>query len=381
MHQSQKGFCVVLNIQPKFGTIVSKNQNSKNNISKPVLNAAGQENFAKIPLASFHAISNITFTSGHKSVPDIELKEYLALSDNDKTWLRKQCNRYDKTVNPNDLFVMEKRYLPLSRPGEMEEYVKFSSEYNKLKGSPIICLGRSPKWPLSTSFWMNDGVDGFKYIAFSKSWYDKKTDWQTGERYLVKNPLCAPSEAQETAYKAYLKLSGADPRSIVSAAQKVGKEVVITDYVQTSKGMTSFLDLVSRFAEKQGVLEDFSKSIKFFLIGSKEYSERFYREDETIPEARAVFPEALKKVLPQTLFGHPYPKQEYHDMSLNIFEQMLVNENTNECRSTFYPKEYWQVMKPCYEKPLFSLGLKDFRNLLNFRILDFLDAKNLIKRI
>jgi hypothetical protein len=343
------------------------------------VNIPKQSEFAKIPFASLRAISNINFTANFKAVPDIERMEYLSLSEEDKIRLRRKCAKFDKTVNPDDLFIISKRYLPLSAKDEMKQFIEFSSQYNKLKGSPIICLGRSPKWPLSASLWMKDGIDDYSYVAFSKSWYDKKTDWQTGERYLEKNASMAPTEVQENAYKLYLKLINADPKSIIESAQKAGKEVVITDYVQTSKGMTSFLDLASRYAEKQGVLDEFSKSIKFFLIGSKQYSESFYNDDEAIPDPRAVFPETLEKVLPRTLFGHPYPQQEYHDMPLDIFKQVLVNENTNECRSTFYPKEYWQSMKPCHSKPQFSSGMRDFRNLLNFRILDYLNAKDLLK--
>ena len=44
---------------------------------------------------------------------------------------------------------------------------KYPQMYNKYKGQPIICLGRSPKWFLNTSLWMKDGIDGYDFVAFS----------------------------------------------------------------------------------------------------------------------------------------------------------------------------------------------------------------------
>lgn len=87
-----------------------------------------------------------------------------------------------------------------------------------------------------------------------------------------------------------------------------------------------------------------------------------------------------------------------------MFREMLINQNTNECRSTYYPHETWTVYNPdrfktglvtdikkvksklkelkeSGEKSMssFSPAMYDFRNLLNFRILDGLNERGLLK--
>lgn len=89
-----------------------------------------------------------------------------------------------------------------------------------------------------------------------------------------------------------------------------------------------------------------------------------------------------------------------------MFKEMLINQNTNECRSTYYPHETWTVYKPdkfktglikdmkkvkemvkelksSGEKSMssFTPAMYDYRNLLNFRILDALNERGLLKLI
>jgi hypothetical protein len=87
-----------------------------------------------------------------------------------------------------------------------------------------------------------------------------------------------------------------------------------------------------------------------------------------------------------------------------MFIEMLINQNTNECRSTYYPHECWTVYNPDrfktglitdtrkVKKMIKQLGsdhrrsmssfspiMKDIRNLMNFRILDALNSRGLLK--
>jgi hypothetical protein len=90
-------------------------------------------------------------------------------------------------------------------------------------------------------------------------------------------------------------------------------------------------------------------------------------------------------------------------MDFNVFEDMLLNQNTNECRSTYYPHQAWTLYKPDQFKTGLVHNLKkiedkieelkngqstishftpamfDYRNLLNFHILDELDKRDLLK--
>lgn len=339
--------------------------------------------YPKMSVDTFHSTNKTGFTSNLRKIPNIEYEEYTLLSEENKIWLREKCANFDKSVNPSELFKEHGGYLPLADPEDMEEFIKFSSKYNVLKGSPILCLGRSPKWPLSASLWMKDGIDGYIFVPFSKNWYDRKIDLKNGDSWVVRNADRAPTIEQETAYKKYLKIIGVDPKSIVKKTQKAGKETVITDYLETSRGMTSFLEVLSSYAEEQGVLNDFAKSIKFFIIGSNEYSSnKFYPTLEVAPRPKVLFPDNLSKVVPRSLWGPPYPKQESHvDLSQKVFEQVFISQNSNESRSGLYSKEFWIGMKPSNLQPKFTQGMKDYRNLLNFRILDYLSANNLLRKL
>ncbi len=322
-----------------------------------------------------------------RRVPDIDYFEYKSLSSNMKQILRKKCIEFNKDVNLDELKNEKKAYLPLMDDRIMEEFLKVCDLYRGLKDEPILCLGRSPKWFLNTALWMKDGIDDYKFVAFSKNWY--RYDRNEG---LIRMDRYAPTPEEKRAYKRYLKGIQADPQHIVNVHKKTGKKIVITDYIDTGKGASSFLDIMSEIAEEDGILEDFAKSIRIFGIGCLDYIEKRYYDDEEISIPSVQLPEKLM----------PYKKeikQEFHNMPLDLFEQMLINENTNECRSSFYPHEAWTVYKPNKYKTgmitnkkieelkgkspksvgNFTPAMRDYRNLLNFRILDYLSQHNRLR--
>lgn len=322
-----------------------------------------------------------------RRVPDIDYFEYKSLSSNMKQILRKKCIEFNKDVNLDELKNEKKAYLPLMDDRIMEEFLKVCDLYRGLKDEPILCLGRSPKWFLNTALWMKDGIDDYKFVAFSKNWY--RYDRNEG---LIRMDRYAPTPEEKRAYKRYLKGIQADPQHIVDVHKKTGKKIVITDYIDTGKGASSFLDIMSEIAEEDGILEDFAKSIRIFGIGCLDYIEKRYYDDEEISIPSVQLPEKLM----------PYKKeikQEFHNMPLDLFEQMLINENTNECRSSFYPHEAWTVYKPNKYKTgmitnkkieelkgkspksvgNFTPAMRDYRNLLNFRILDYLSQHNRLR--
>ncbi len=336
-----------------------------------------------------NAIGVVDFT-GEKDesrrVPDIDYFKYKSMSPVMKRFLRKKCIQFNKEVNTSELKNEKKNYLPLMNDKVMDEFLEVCDVYRNLKNEPILCLGRSPKWFLNTALWMKDGIDDYKFVAFSKFWYRSSRDG------LVRMDGYAPSPDEKKAYKRYLKSIQADPKHIVDVHEKTGKKIVITDYINSGKGACSFLDLMSEIAEEEGILEDFAKSIRILGIGCIEYTEKRYYEDEEFSIPSVQLPERLM----------PYKKeipQEFHDMPLDLFEQMLINENTNECRSSFYPHEAWTAYKPnrfktgmLTDKKInelkgknprcvsnFTPAMRDYRNLLNFRILDYLDQKGLLR--
>ena len=346
-------------------------------------------------LSNIYYTSNINFRSiyqAEKTVPDIDFDDYKVMSDVTKERYRKIYKSFqiNKSINKEDLVDQKYKSLPLQSEAKLEKFFEISKEYLKYKDQSILCLGRSPKWFLNAALWMQDGIDHYKFVAFSKYWYTP--DKEEGARKIQR---MAPTEEEETAYKKYLKSIKADPKGIVNEAKKTGKRIIITDYVCTGKGMCSFLDLLGRFAEEQGVLKEFANSIEIVGIGSMDYMEHLNPYAEYIPTPSVP--------LPQVLWPY-YNKipQHFHDMDYEVFEEMLLNQNTNECRSTYYPHDAWTLYKPHQFKTglikdlkkvkdlikrsktdkcttSFKPAMADYRNLLNFRILDGLNKRGILK--
>lgn len=355
---------------------------------------AQNRQYATIP-ANFRYGAKISFQGEYgpqkQTIPHIDYEEYMAMNKYTKERLRKRYNKFLTTINKEEMFDQKNCYMPLSNEETMNKFIEASKIYAKYKDNPIICLGRSPKWFLNAALWMKDGINDYNFIAFSKYWY--RPDPIEG---LIKIRSMAPTEKEEMEYRKYLKRKKADPKTIVTHFEETGKKTIITDYICSGKGACSFIDVLSHYAEDLGLLERFSKSIKIVGIGCLDYMEQLNPYEEYISEPRVIMPERLI----------PYDRnieQEFHNLDYNMFSDMLLNQNVNECRSTYYPHWTWTVYKPDRFKTglindmkkvqemvkqlkgntnsmtSFTPAMADFRNLLNFHILDALNSKGLLK--
>ena len=329
----------------------------------------------------------------NRSVPHIDYDNFKSLNIYRKEKLRAQYNNFE--LDTSKLVDNRYHYMPLRSEKDMDSFLDVAKMYTKYKDHPIICLGRSPKWFLNASLWMKDGIDDYKFVAFSKYWYMK--DPVEGVR---RRDHLAPTEQEVKSYRRYLKSIQADPKTIVDNYKKTGKTTIITDYISSGKGASSFLEIMANYADDLGILEDFSKSIEFVGIGNMQYLENFFYDDENISVPKVMMPEILQKYDKNI-------KQTYYEIkNYSMFNDMLINQNTNECRSTYYPHEAWTVYNPKhfktglivdmkkvqnikrqltqegYEKKHmshFTAAMFDYRNLLTFRILDALDQRGLLK--
>ena len=353
--------------------------------------------YAEIPVgfqygAKINFVGGSEFFNPNRTVPHIDYEEYKVMNENAKTRFRKRYLNFDHDpyIEKQELVDSKFMYMPLRKKETMDAFLNTAAKYNKYKDQPIICLGRSPKWFLNASLWMKDGIEDYKFVAFSKYWY--RPDWREGVRRIDKD---APTEKEIVQYRKYLKRIQADPMTIVKHMRETGQKTVITDYICTGKGATSFLEVMGNYADELGILEEFSKSIQIVGIGSMEYMEDLDPYADSISEPRVIMPPVLQ----------PYErniKQEYYDMDYQMFREMLLNQNTNECRSTYYPHEAWTVYKPDQFKTglikdmkkvkevreqlkgydqisHFTPAMYDYRNLLNFWILDNLAQRDMLK--
>lgn len=352
-------------------------------------------NYASAP-AGFKYGANIhfgEFFDPNRTVPHIDYEEYVAMKDAAKKRLRLRYQTFEQHMDVQELFDPKETKMPLLSERSMDEFIKTSQIYSKFKDQPIICLGRSPKWFLNASLWTEGGINDYKFVAFSSYWH--RPDYREG---MLRIEHAAPTEKEELAYRKYLKRIKADPQTIVDTMEQTGKKTVITDYICSGKGACSFLDVMGRYAEDLGILEKFSKSIQIVGIGSMDYMEELNPYAETYSEPSVPMPKILQ----------PYEhniKQEFHDMDYNMFREMLLNQNTNECRSTYYPHKMWTIYHPDRFKTglvkdvkhvkdvikqaggkgkvmsHFTPTMFDFRNLLNFHILDALNSRGLLKAV
>ena len=365
--------------------------------------------YTKAPL-DYQYYANINFKSKMPSIDMIEYENYMTMSPATKQRYRKLCQQFPREESQKIKLLQidphpEYMRIPLQSDRDMAKFIEVAQMYSTYKDNPIICLGRSPKWFLNASLLMKDGIPDYKFVAFSGRWF-RIYDGDFGDnRGLVKLEKQVPTKGQERAYKSYLRNIQADPVSIVKKAEQAGKKAIITDYIDSGKGVTSFLDLMSRYAQEQGVLDEFAHSIDLVTIGNNEYR-RHRKKVKDISDPEVWMPELLEKYnVPTTAWGTGRViEQYYYDVDYDVFKQMLLNQNTNECRSTYYPCSAWTVYKPNkfktglvkdikqYEKVIKNLHSQDaiynfdevmtyYRNLLNFRILDYLSAKKLLKAV
>ncbi|MBE7712208.1 MAG: hypothetical protein E7Z87_00515 [Cyanobacteria bacterium SIG26] len=281
-------------------------------------------------------ITDISRPNPNRSVNNITHELYMEMTD----WTKKRHRLMYKNfhtnpcINHQELYRPDQARLPLQDPKVMDKFIETSKIYTKYKDQPIICLGRSPKWFLNTALWMKDGINDYKFVAFSERWY-----WPDKVEGVRRRASEAPTDKEIRAYRRYLKDVGADPITMVANMKKTGQKTVITDYINSGKGATSFLEVLADYADDLGILEEFSKSFEIVGIGSMKYMEELDPFAELISQPRVILPEKL----------WPYwrnIKQTYHDIDYNVFEDMLLNENVNECRSTYYPHRYWTAYRP-----------------------------------
>lgn len=269
-----------------------ENQKTKNN-----LGISERTKVQDIPL-SYWKTAQINFTGetvhSRKRVMDIEHENYMMMSDASKKRLRKLYDNFftSSLIDKTELFDQKHyQYMPLRSEETMDKFLEFSKLYSKYKDQPIICVGRSPKWFLNASMWMKDGIKDYKFAAFSSFWYRKNH-----AEGLVPIAKEVPTPQEENAYKRYLKRIQADPATIVENMKKTGKRTILTDYIHTGRGLSSFVGMLSKIAEEQGILEDFSKSIELVCIGSMEYEGYLDPYAETLDTPEVLYPKKINSL-------------------------------------------------------------------------------------
>ena len=386
---------------------ISNHKNYLLNRSKQTSNRkAYSANVIKEYNPVYYMPKNISFKQ--RIVPmDVGYKTYKTLTESEKNVFRMAYDNFYKLIEIDDLYWPKGRTisskLPLSREEDMRDFLKIATSYNQYrdneetgeKGNKIICLGRSPKWFLGASLWMKGGIQNYIFTAFSSNWYHRNGSG-VGEK-LYRDDLKEPTIEQAFMYKQYLKRIGSSPVDIVNMAKETKKPVIITDYVHSGSGVTSWLDIMSKYAKDDGILDEFANSIRLHTISSNDYIDNVLEYNNAYSYPKVLMPSKLEK------YSIP---QDYYDMSAEVLRTMLVDKNTNECRSTFYPPKAWTMYTPdkfqiaqnqmtpeqlrdayIFQKKfggvfpdmsVWTDAMRDYRNMMNFRILDYLAKHDML---
>ena len=133
-----------------------------------------------------------------RTIQDIDYNTFVNLPPYKIEFYERKCNEFDNVLKANECNLYDKkyRYLPLKTERNMNEFIKASQIYTKFKEQPIISLGRSPKWFLDAATWMKDGIEGYKFVAFSKYWF-----WPDSVEGMKKLDNLAPTEEEIRIYK------------------------------------------------------------------------------------------------------------------------------------------------------------------------------------
>lgn len=345
--------------------------------------------------AAKNSYNEINFKSAKNdltTIADISSEDYNFLTETAKQRLNKQFKDFTNPVKTNRNKLIDKNYLymPLLSDKDMNNFIKGAQIYSNYKDKNIISLGRSPKWFLNTSKSMEGGIQDYKSVAFSDYWY--RIDPKEGA---VRINRAAPSVEEVVAYRKYLKSIQADPKSIVDNFKNTGKKTVITDYIQTGKSACSFMEIMGDYAKDLGILKDFSKAIEIIGIGSFEYTEILDPYSETLSLPRVPMPKVLQKYDDNI-------KQRFYNLDYQVFCDMILNQNANNCHPDYYPHSAWTLYNPkelqvtqngkssklmnklqnlpqkCITR--FLPVINNYKNMLNFRILDGLNTRKMLSK-
>lgn len=131
----------------------------------------------------------------------------------------------------------------------------------------IVCLGRSPMWAIESANLIKQyskaGRLGahFQYCAFSGCFYTLKNSQYEHAETL-------PNESQINAYRQYLTENNLDPTSIIKA-NKNNRKTVFVEYIQSGRGLISFLSILLNWAKELNLKNALIKSIHLHLLISQ----------------------------------------------------------------------------------------------------------------
>ncbi len=137
-------------------------------------------------------------------------------------------------------------------------------------GQRIVCLGNSPAWMVKAGEMVaqrRENKTEFLYIPFSGGFL---TECQTKtipyERRVFEEVDKDHDWTKEQGIAEYLKSQHLDPESIIASARR-GKKTVFVDYIQSAKGIASFLSLLFSYTRDLSEAKELARALKVHLYG------------------------------------------------------------------------------------------------------------------
>lgn len=327
----------------KLNTFANKQEKKTNSSESLSINCKSTVNSLNNTNSSIISYKNIAFKGKIETIKDMNIDEYHKLSGSDKISLRKEYSGNKYALGST---------MPLATDAEADNFLKVSEKVVKnYKNDHIVGLGRSPLWFLEAAKLKKDGIENYTPAAFSGGWFYQVPDTEKLQRIEAQ----APNKEQTKAYRDYLTKLNLDPEMIVKQNKQTGKKVVIVDFLDTGKGVHSFIDFLQSWAdEKKLDKNSFKKALSVHSIESMENPS-------------------------------PYspPSQVGRDVTLvkgSIYRDFFSGTTgAKNALGIKYPPEKWGKIDPLASQKI-EPKIKHFKNLVKFRLLDYLASKKMLRK-
>lgn len=192
----------------------------------------------------------------------LSIKEFQELSPSEKETFEKEFRFYFATDNEEKREVFADWWIDAFLKLQNEIFPQYPRDY-------ILGLGQSTAWLLEAREIIEEEASRYFHIAFSGCFFSfsgngkeipicshcgqEKPD-QFAPGLCLQKMEPSPSKAQIAGFREYLTSLGLEPKTILKSCEENGNRLVVMDYVLSGRGLLSFIDCYSNWAEEQGVL-------------------------------------------------------------------------------------------------------------------------------
>ena len=314
---------------------------------------------------------------------DKQVKAYFKLAQNE---VAEQLHTLETKIAP--VAKRNRAHCILSKKIYKDAFKKIASIATELlhrfPHDNIVCLGRSPMWAVEAAHLIKkyDKTKkikaNFQYCAFSGCFYDlKNNQYQHSET--------TPSVEQIHAYRDYLTKNKLDPQYIIKA-HKNGQKTIFVEYIQSGRGLISFLSILLNWANELNIKNALIQSLHLHLLVAQPSIAVLIGKQNTSPllDENCINYQGIpitKHALPRRFIGgadiYPKGKEKIEKNKEYIAGLSFIDRYFDDSTpgTTFSYKE-WGNITPVKLGETYS----ELAKLIRFAIIDELAKQNLVHK-